>query len=313
MGYLQSGEDSYRMRIEGNLFADNPVGSMVHTVGEGNRFAGNYYRQLPAWPDFFVDRTDGWGTTYTDMPDLHAKSALPGVEDGGVLSSAARLFCGPQAGDFRLRAGCSAVNGAPDGGDFGAREAALSGVGASRQWGLGKTPIIPEVKGIGVVACSSEDPNPCPIDSDAHYFSRSAAPGAAGASRGLADHLVDGIRHTAWRPSGGRMPAWAIVDLPGDEPIPLGAFAISVCHGRYQDQLRCNVRDLRLWARISDGEPWREIGRYTRYPRAAGRIFPISGTPRARQIKLEVLSNHGHDGGVEVGELRLYRASEPIE
>ena len=67
LGHLQSGEDSYRMRVGGNLFADNPVGGMVHTVGEDNRFVGNYYRQLPGWPDFFVDRTEGWGTTYTAM------------------------------------------------------------------------------------------------------------------------------------------------------------------------------------------------------------------------------------------------------
>jgi len=86
-----------------------------------------------------------------------------------------------------------------------------------------------------------------------------------------------------------------------------------VCHGRYQDQLQCNPREIRLSVRASDAEPWREVGTFTRYPRASGRIFPIDGAPSARHVKLEVLSNHGYEGGVEIGEFRLYRASAPIE
>jgi len=43
----------------------------------------------------------------------------------------------------------------------------------------------------------------------------------------------------------------------------------------------------------SDDGPWQEAGRYTRYARAAGRVFPIGGAPLARQIRLDVLSNHG--------------------
>jgi hypothetical protein len=301
------------MRIEGNLLAENLVGAMVHTVGEDNQFLGNYYRQLPAWPDFFVDRTDGWGTTYADIGDLHSKSALSGVEAKGTLNNEAELFRAPQRGDFRLIPQCPAAGTAPDGEDFGARETVLTSVGASGRWGLGNIPIIAEVKGMRVVAFSSEDPEPCPIEVDQHYFSRSKAPGGAKVSRGYAEHLVDGIRHTTWRPKDGQMPAWAIIELPGDEPIPLSAFAISVCHGDYQDQLKCNPRDLKLHARTSENDPWREIGSYRRYPRASGRIFPVDGAPRAKQLRLEVLSNHGAPRVVEIGEFRLYRASEPIE
>ncbi|MCK4283783.1 MAG: right-handed parallel beta-helix repeat-containing protein [Candidatus Brocadiae bacterium] len=312
-GYLQSGHDSYRMRIEGNLLVDNVLGSIVHTVGVDNQFIGNYYRQLPAWPEFFVDRTEGWGTTYTRMTDLHSRSVLKGVEAQGVLDNEAALFRAPQKGDFRLIPGCPAAGTAPDGGDFGARESVLSGVGASGKWGLANIPLLPEVKGMRVVGVSSEDPGRCPVNPDAHYFGRSKAVDAAKVAAGVAAHLVDGVPSSAWRPLDGQMPAWVAIELPGERPIPVGAFAINVCHNRYQDECNCNVRDFKLYGRVSEEEEWRELGAYTRYARAAGRIFPIDGAPRVRQLKLEVLSNNGWPGAVEVGEFRLYRAFEPIE
>lgn len=310
-GYLQSGGDSYRMRIEGNLLADNVVGSMVHTIGEGNQFVGNYYRQPAAWPDFFWDRTNGWGTTYTDMADLRARSALTGVEAGGVLDNTSQVFRAPERGDFRLIPGCPAAGAAPDGEDFGAREAELTGVGASGRWGLGNIPPIPEIRGMRVLEVSSQDAKPCPINPDQHYSDRSAAVDATAAASGLAAHLVDGAVSTCWRPESGQMPAWAVIDLPGEDPAPLGAFAINVCHTGADEA--CHPRELRLSARIADGEPWREIAVYTRYRRGEGRIFPVEGAPRARQVKLDILSNHGHPEVVEVGEFRLYEASEATE
>ena len=312
-GYLQSGGDSYRMRIEGNLLAGNVVGSMVHTVGEGNQFAGNYYRQPNDWPDFFWDRTKGWGTTYTDMADLRNTSVLNNVEAEGLLDNEAELFHEPEKGDFRLIPGCPAVGTAPDGQDFGARESVLTGVGASGQWGLGNVPMLPEAKGMRVTAFSSEDTEPCPINTGAHYSGRSEAIDVSRVASGLAEHLVDGVLPTCWRPENGQMPAWVIIELPGETPVPLGAFAINVYHGRYRNELKCNPRDLKLYARTSANEQWQEIGSYTRYARGSGRIFPIDGAPMAKQIKLEILSNHGWPGVVEIGEFRLYRASGFVE
>ena len=50
IGYYQSGKPSKGSRIEGNLIVDNPVGSVVHTVGEdhhegdGEYESGDYLR-----------------------------------------------------------------------------------------------------------------------------------------------------------------------------------------------------------------------------------------------------------------------------
>lgn len=313
VGYLQSGHDSYRMRVEGNLLAENIVGSIVHTVGEDNRFLGNYYRQPTSWPDFFWDRTNGWGATYADMDDLRRNSALTGVEANGVLDNEAELFRAPEQGDFRLIPGCPAAGAGPDGEDFGARESVLCGVGASARWALANIPRIPEINGMRVVAFSSEDPDPCPVEPDGHYSSRSRSVDAAGTASGLAEHLVDGVLSTPWRPARGATTGWVVLDLPGDDPLRISAFMVNVNHTRYLDGLKCHPRELKLHVRSSPDEQWREAGRYTRYRREEGRIFPIQGSPWARQVKLQVLSNHGWPGVLEIAEFRLYKASEPIE
>lgn len=320
IGYLQSGYPSYHMRIEGNLLVDNIIGTFVGTVGEDNQFIGNYYRQPAGWPGFFGDRTDGWGTMWTDIDELRKKSALRGVEARGMLDNESSLFRAPGKGDFRLIAGCPAAGTAPDGEDFGARESVLSGVGASGKWGLGNIPLLPEVRGMRVVGFSSEDRDPCSIDADEHYPSRSKEVDARKAAAGSAAHLVDGAHSNSWRPAKGQTTGWVAIDLPGDEPIPLGAFMINVSHnGR---RCACSPREMKLYGRLSEKDVWQEIGTYSRYSREEGRVFPIwpiypefsaRGAPVARQLKLEVLSNHGMPGVVEIGEFRLYKAAVPIE
>lgn len=320
IGYLQSGGISADMRIEGNLFAENPIGSFIHTEGNNCRFVGNYYRQAAPWLDFFADRTKGWGTMYARMDDLRSQSNQR-PEPQGVLNNKADVFVAPQKGDFRLREGCPAVGAAPDGADFGALEANLSAVGASGRYGLARIPMLPEIASLRVVGCSGEDPNAGPFDRDEYYPTRSPSIDNRKISTGLAAHLVDGSLHTVWRPAGGAASGWVAFDLPGTEPVPLGAFMVlghRVGHavGTFKAN-QCHPREMRLYVRSSEKEEWREVGRFVRYIREEGRVFPIGfgsrdGTPKARQVKLEVISNHGAPL-LEVSEFRLYRAFEPFE
>jgi hypothetical protein len=46
--------------------------------------------------------------------------------------------------------------------------------------------------------------------------------------------------------------------------------------------------------------------------REEGRVFPIDNAPRARQVRIEVLSNHGAPI-LEICEFRLYGTFDPIE
>jgi hypothetical protein len=172
--------------------------------------------------------------------------------------------------------------------------------------------VLPEVTGMRVVEFSGEDPGPCPLDPDAHYSFRHREL-AERVKPGAARHLVDGYLATAWRPGQGRTSGWVVFELPGEEPVPLGAFTIDVTHNRYQRQDMCHPREMKLYVRRSSDAQWQDAGSYTRYSRGAGRIFPILSSPEARQVKLEVLSNHGHPETVEIGEFKLYRAAAPIE
>ena len=312
-GYYQSGGPSVGMRIEGNLIVDNPVGTAVHAVGTDNVFVGNYYRQRAPWLDFFWDRTRGWGTTWTDVAELRKDSELH-PEQKGVLNNDAKLFRDPGKGDFRLLVGCPAAGKAPDGQDFGTRASELTGVGASGKYGLANVPLLPEITGLRVVSASSEDPNPGPR-LDAYYPSSTKSLDMKEVAAGHARHLIDGALYTVWRPAGDATAGWVVLELP--EPTRIGAFMILASHTAYLQEFKRHVREFKLHVRASEAEPWRDLGKYTRYRREEGRVFPIGffspeGPPTAKQVKLEVLSNHGAPI-LEVAEFRLYRAFEPFE
>ncbi|KPJ56768.1 MAG: hypothetical protein AMS16_01875, partial [Planctomycetes bacterium DG_58] len=134
---------------------------------------------------------------------------------------------------------------------------------------------------------------------------------------GAAKHLLDGALCTVWRPAGGATSGWGVLELPGDEPTPIGAFMILASHTAYRGEFNRHVREFKLHVRTSPDAPWKEVGSYTRYRREEGRVFPIGlfspeGPPKAKQVKLEILSNHGAPI-LEVAEFRLYRAGKMVE
>lgn len=307
-GYLQSGKPSMRMRIEGNLLVDNTVGSMIHTEGEDNQFIGNFYRQKAPWLDFFWDRTRGWATPHTDLADLRANSRHH-PEQKGDVDNDARLFRNPVRGDYRLLPDSTARQSAPDGDDFGAREAALVEVGASGRYGLANVPRIPEITGLKVISASSEDP--LARTDEAVYSTMSTSADLKEITTGRARHMVDGALCTAWRPANGETTGWVELEIPGDASVALGAFMI-LANRSSNNEYKRHAREFRLSVRSSSDDPWQLVRAYTRYMREEGRVFPIPGAPKAGQVRIDVLSNHG--GPIlEICEFRLYGAFEPFE
>ena len=102
-----------------------------------------------------------------------------------------------------------------------------------------------------------------------------------------------------------------------DRPTTIGAFIIPGHRTGYRKGYDCHPREIRLSVRLSENHDWKEVGRFVRYKREEGRIFPIGfwspeGPPKAKQVKFEILSNHGAPY-LEVSEFRLYRAFKPFE
>lgn len=315
MGYHQSGEPGHDISVKYNLFTGNPVGSFIETEGENIIINNNYYNQSPPWVEFFQDLTKGWGTPHVSVSEL-STSSRNRYEINGTVSYLSQVYMDPARGNYNYGKNSPVYYFSKKNIYYGIIPSYLTNVGASTRYNLNNIPVLPEINGMKITSFSSEDAKPAQII-DEYYTSKSKKINVNDISSGAASHLVDGVGFTGWRTSANATTGWVIINLPGNGDTAIGAFILQCSQPPFRNADARHPHRFRLFVKSFKENSWKEINTFKRYQKGAGRIFlinsdPTSGPIKAKQIKLEILSNHGGPY-LEVSEFRLFEAFDPFQ
>lgn len=110
-----------------------------------------------------------------------------------------------------------------------------------------------------------------------------------------AQFLLDDDPTTGWAPPEGALgPHVAVVELA--VPVTVSALRFDTAH---VDTDGSAVKQVRAELAVSPAGPWQALGEFTLADRMDGQRFPVSAAS-GRYLRLNVLSNHGHEAWMEL-------------